>query len=57
MGSCGLLLIQMPILLVIYRIIMDITSLRNEFYLYDFIPEFHTSQIDSAFLGMQLLDA
>jgi len=50
MGSCGLLLIQMPILLVIYQIIIHITSLKNEFYIYDFIPEFHISQIDFNFL-------
>lgn len=57
MGSCGLLLIQMPILLVIYRIIIDITSVKNEFYLYDFIPEFHVSQIDFNFFGIDLLAA
>ena len=57
MGSCGLLLIQMPILLVIYQIIIHITSLKNEFYIYDFIPEFHISQIDFNFLWMNLLGA
>ena len=57
MGSCGLLLIQMPILLVIYRIIMDITSVKNEFYLYSFIPEFHVSQIDYKFFELDLLGA
>ncbi len=57
MGSCGFLLIQMPILLVIYRIIMNITSLKNEFYLYDFLPEFHISQIDPTFFGIDLLSS
>ncbi len=55
MWSCGFLIIQMPILLVIYRIIIDIMSLKNEFYLYDFLPEFHISQIDPIFFGMDLL--
>ncbi len=57
MGSCGFLLIQMPILLVIYRIIMNITSLKNEFYLYSFLPEFHIAQINSTFFGINLLEA
>lgn len=57
MGSCGFLLIQMPILLVIYRIIIHIMSLKNEFYLYDFLPEFHISQINPIFFGMDLLQA
>jgi len=55
MGSCGFLIIQMPILLVIYRIIIDIMSLKNEFYLYDFLPAFSISQIDPIFFGMNLL--
>jgi len=57
MGSCGLLLIQMPILLVIYNIILNITSLKNEFYLYDFLPEFQISQIVYNFFGINLLEA
>lgn len=57
MGSCGLLLIQMPFLLVIYNIILNITSLKNEFYLYDVLPEFHISQIVYNFFGMNLLES
>jgi len=57
MGSCGLLLIQMPILLVIYQIIINITSEKNEFYLYSFLPEFHIYQIDYNFFGIDLLQA
>ena len=57
LGSCGFLLIQMPFLLVIYSIISHITSLKNEFYLYDFLPEFHISQIDPSFFGLNLLQA
>ncbi len=56
MGSCGFLLIQMPFLLVIYNIIINITSLKNEFYLYDFLPEFHISQIEPLFFGIDLLE-
>ena len=57
MGSCGFLLIQMPILLVIYNIILNITSLKNEFYLYDSLKDFKISQINFDFLGMDLLAA
>lgn len=57
MGSCAPLLIQMPILIVIYNIIMNITSLKNEFYLYDFLSDFHISQIDFNFFGMDLLQS
>lgn len=57
LGSCGFLLIQMPFLLVIYSVIIHITSLKNEFYLYDFLPEFHISQINSEFFGLDLLVA
>lgn len=55
MGSCGFLLIQMPFLIVIYHIIINITSLSNEFYLYSFLPEFHISQIEYSFFGIDLL--
>jgi len=49
LGSCGFLLIQMPIIIVLYQIIINITSIRNEFYLYNFMPEFHISQINYNF--------
>jgi len=55
MGSCGFLLIQMPFLIVIYHIIMNITSLSNEFYLYSFLPEFHIYQIEYMFFWIDLL--
>lgn len=57
LGSCGFLLIQMPILLVIYNIIMNITSERNEFYLYPFLSDFHISQIQYNFLWIDLLSS
>lgn len=55
MGSCGFLIIQMPILLVMYNIIINITSLTNEFYLYSGLKDFHISQIDFNFFGLDLL--
>lgn len=55
MGSCWFLIIQMPFLIVIYNIIINITSLSNEFYLYDFLPEFHISQIQYTFVWIDLL--
>jgi YidC/Oxa1 family membrane protein insertase len=57
MGACAPLLIQMPILIVIYNIIMNITSLKNEFYLYEFLKGFHISQIEFDFFGMDLLQS
>ena len=57
LGSCGFLLIQMPIIIVLYQIIINITSIRNEFYLYSFLPEFHISQINYNFFGIDLLQA
>ena len=57
MGSCWFLLIQMPILIVIYNIILNITSEKNEFYLYEGLKNFHTTQIDFNFFSMDLLAA
>lgn len=57
MWSCGFLLIQMPILLVIYNIILNITSLKNEFYLYEGLKDFKISQIDFSFFNIDLLAA
>lgn len=57
MGSCGFLIIQMPILIVMYNIISNITSLSNEFYLYTGMQDFHISQIDYNFFGLDLLAA
>jgi hypothetical protein len=45
----------MPILLVMYNIIINITSLTNEFYLYGGLQDFHISQIDFNFFGLNLL--
>lgn len=55
MGSCGFLIIQMPILIVMYQIIINITSISNEFYLYSGLKDFHISQIEYTFFGLDLL--
>ena len=57
MGSCGFLLIQMPIILVIYNIILNIKSPVNPFYLYGFQSGFDMSSMSSTFFGINLLEA
>ena len=55
MGSCGFLLIQMPIILVIYNIILNIKSPVNPFYLYGFQSGFDMSSMSASFFGIDLL--
>lgn len=57
LGSCGFLLIQMPILLVIYNIILNIKDPANSFHLYSFHQEFILSNISYNFYGIDLLSA
>jgi len=57
MGSCGFLLIQMPIILVIYNIILNIESPTNPFYLYGFHSWFDMIDMSSTFFGIDLLAA
>ena len=57
MGSCGFLLIQMPILLVIYNIILSIKDPSNFFHIYDFQSWFDIASIDFTFFGMDLLQS
>lgn len=57
MGSCGFLLIQMPILLVIYNIILSIKDPSNFFHIYDFQSNFDIANIDFTFFGMDLLQS
>ncbi len=57
MWSCGLMLIQMPILLVLYNIIMYIRDDSNIFYLYDFLKPFDVSQINSVFHSIDLYNS
>jgi YidC/Oxa1 family membrane protein insertase len=55
MWSCGFLIIQMPILLVIYHIILSIKDPSNFFYTYSFLSDFNLSSIDYNFFGLNLL--
>ena len=55
MWSCWFLLIQMPILLVVYNIIRWIQKPSNEYYLYSFFDNFSLSQIDFNFFWLDLL--
>lgn len=57
MGSCGFLIIQMPILLVIYRIISSISDPVNTYYLYSFLQGFSIDQIVTNFYGLDLIKA
>ncbi len=57
LGSCGFLIIQMPILLVIYNIILNIQDPSNAFHLYGFLQHFEISQISQYFYGIDLLAA
>ncbi|MDD5769814.1 MAG: YidC/Oxa1 family membrane protein insertase [Candidatus Gracilibacteria bacterium] len=54
MGSCGLLLIQMPILLVIYNVIVGIQDTSNIYYLYGFLGDYNMLNISSNFFGINL---
>ncbi|MDD2907845.1 MAG: YidC/Oxa1 family membrane protein insertase [Candidatus Gracilibacteria bacterium] len=54
-GSCGFLLIQMPILLVIYRIILGIQDPSNTYYLYEYSKSFLLTDISFGFYGLDLL--
>jgi len=49
MGSCGMLLIQMPILIVIYQVIISIQDYANTYYLYGFMGEYNMDLIHTNF--------
>ena len=55
MGSCGFLLIQMPILLVIYNIILYIRDESHYYYIYSFLSNFNISSISYNFYWLDLL--
>jgi len=55
MGSCGFMLIQMPILLVIYNIILYIKDPSNHYYLYTFLKDFDFNSINYYFYWINLL--
>jgi membrane protein insertase Oxa1/YidC/SpoIIIJ len=50
-----MLLIQMPILIVIYQVIISIQDHANMFYLYDFIGKYDVALIHTNFYGFDLL--
>lgn len=54
MGSCWLLLIQMPILIVIYQVIIWIQATSNTYYLYNILGDYNMSQINAHFFGVDL---
>lgn len=54
MWSCGFLLIQMPILFVLYRVIMEIRDPANAYYLYSFLQNFEIERIMHQFAWMDL---
>ncbi len=54
MWSCGFLLIQMPILFVLYRVIMEIRDPANAYYLYEFLQNFQIDKIIHNFYGFDL---
>lgn len=55
MGSCWFLLIQMPILLVIYNIILSIKDPSNFFYTYQALSSFSLNSISYDFFWLDLL--
>ncbi len=55
MGSCFFMLIQMPILLVIYNIILYIKDPSNHYYLYNFLKDFDFNSINYNFFWIDLI--
>ena len=55
MGSCLPLLIQTPILIVLYWVLSSIQDRSNVFYFYSFFQNFDVSKIEHVFFGMNLL--
>lgn len=54
LGSCLPLLLQMPILIVLYWVIDGIGDPTNSFFLYPFLSNFDPSMVSTQFLGMEL---
>lgn len=55
MWSCLPMMIQMPILIVIYQVIMSINDPTNTYYLYSFMSDFSIWKIATNFYGIELL--
>ncbi len=54
MWSCGFMFIQMPILLVLYHVILEIRDPVNYYYLYSFLDKFDITKISSNFYWIEL---
>ena len=54
MWSCGFMLIQMPILFVLYRVILEIRDPSNAYYLYSFLQDFEIDKINHIFFWIDL---
>lgn len=54
LGSCLPLLVQMPILIVLYWVIDGIGDPTNSFFLYPFLSGFDPARVNTMFLGMEL---
>lgn len=54
MGSCWLLLIQLPVLLVIYNVITSIQNTAHIYYLYPIFSNFRVEDISEMFYGIDL---
>jgi len=57
MWSCGFLIIQMPILLVIYNVILSIQDISNGYYLYPVLSSFNLASTSYSFFWIDLLAA
>jgi YidC/Oxa1 family membrane protein insertase len=56
MWSCWFLFIQMPILLVVYRVILSIKDLSNYYYLYPSLSSFDLQSVIYEFIWIDLLN-
>jgi YidC/Oxa1 family membrane protein insertase len=55
LGSCLPLLIQMPLLIVLYWVVLGITDFSNYYYLYSPLASFDIAKINTEFFGIHLL--
>lgn len=54
-GSCWLILIQMPILIVIYQVILYIEAPTNVYYLYSALKDYNPLSLETHFYGIDLM--
>jgi len=55
MWSCGFLIVQLPILIVIYHVILTIKDPSNSYYLYSALSEDIIEKMNFDFFGLDLL--